>query len=264
MRLIKGEFGATPELVEALVGQDIIYHFIWTTTPGSSWGHPMTEIEGNLRPTLEFLNCAEKAGVRKIIFPSSGGAVYGSVNGDVPQTEDMPTNPSTPYGVGKLAVEGFLRYFHESTGAACDIYRIGNAYGRGQPTRGSQGVVGIWLDRIRRGEPIEVFGGASPLRDYIYVEDIATLMTFSLRDTEASGLFNLGTGRGVSPLDLVAIVRRVIPRSFGMVMNERREFDGQSVILDGSRLLSQFPDFSITSLEDGIRATWQAMGPNES
>ena len=263
IRLVRGEFGATPELREALAGQDLVYHFISATTPGSSWGNPAVEIDRNLRPTLEFLKLATGAGIRKIAFPSSGGTVYGYEGANRLLTEDVAARPVTPYGIVKLAIEGFLSHLGESAGIACDIYRIGNAYGPGQPTRGSQGVIGIWLEKIRRGEAIEIYGDSTTLRDFVYVEDIAWLMSMSLIDLGASGLYNLGTGRGVSPPGLADILRRVIPVPFGLVFRDKRGFDGASAVLDSSRLLARCPGFSFTRLEDGIMAAWRAMGdPN--
>lgn len=256
IRVVRGEFGDTAELRAALAGQELIYHFISATTPGSSWEDPEAEIAGNLAPALAFLRLAAEAGVRKIAFASSGGTVYGPSGGEAPLTEASPTRPATPYGIGKLAVEGFLWHARERHGIACDIYRIGNAYGPRQPTRGSQGVIGIWFEKLRRGEAIELFGDGG-VRDYVYVRDVAELMGYSLRDLGASDLFNVGTGRGISVVELAEILRSALPVDFEVIRHPRRGFDAPAVTLDSARILERHPRFAFTPLEKGLLATWE-------
>jgi len=253
VRLARGELGDSPELREALVGQEVVYHFISATTPGSSWDDPMAEIVGNIRPTLEFLRLAAVAKVRRIAFASSGGTIYGRQDGLL--TEDSPARPVSPYGIGKLAIEGFIRHCCEASGFDCDIYRIANAYGPRQPARGGQGVIANWIARILEGRPLEAFG-AGAVRDYVFVEDIAELMSFSARARAGSELFNIGTGRGTSLDGLIEIFRDVIPARFEVVRRPGRAFDVPSIVLSGERLLKEFPGFCYTALEEGIRRTW--------
>lgn len=262
IRLVQGEFGDTPELGEVVRDQEIVYQFICATTPGSSWEKPILELDGNLRPTLEFLSLAAKAGVCKIVFPSSGGTVYGCAREGKPLSEDTPPRPVTPYGIGKLAVEGFLHHLKVSAGIACDIYRIANAYGPRQPRVGSQGVIGVWLEKIRCGDAIEIFGDDKARRDYVFVEDVAELMALSTEDSGSSGLYNLGTGLGTSLGELVEILRRVAPTGFEVTRHRSRGFDAGSVVLDPKALRVRVPEFSFTRLEDGVRKTWLALQEN--
>lgn len=253
VRLIRGEFGATPELREALAGQDVVYHFISATTPGSSWGNPEAEIDGNITPTLEFLKFAAEAGVARIAFASSGGTVYGRRDGIL--TEDTAPMPESPYGIGKLAIEGFIRHACQVSGANYDIYRIANAYGPRQPESGGQGVIAIWIARILNGNPIDAFG-IDTIRDYVFVEDIAHLMTLSARRRSGSGLFNIGTGKGTSLARLIELFREMIPVPFDVSISPGRPFDVPSIVLSGDKILNQFPGFQYMGLEDGIQRTW--------
>lgn len=255
VRLVRGEFGATEALRGALMGQDVAYHFISSTTPGSSWVDPMSEIDGNIRPSIQFLQLAGEAGIRRIAFASSGGTVYGVRNG--PFNEDAPTMPVSPYGVGKLAIEGFIRHACAASPMEFDIYRIANAYGPRQPAGGGQGVIAIWMRRIREGGRVEALGLES-IRDYVFVGDIARLMMFSARERRGSEVFNIGTGKGTSLTELIEIFRAVIPAHFEVAVGPGRPFDVSSIILSGEKIIREFPGFHYTPLEEGIRRTWEA------
>lgn len=262
VRAVVGDYGDREALRGALEGQDVVYHLISATTPGSSWDAPLRELDENLRPMIAFLEVASAAKVKKIAFASSGGTVYGSDGGREPLTEDAAPRPRNPYAIGKLAAEGLLRHARDREGVAFDIYRIANAYGPRQCPRGTQGVIGIWIAAILGGRPVEVFGDETTVRDYVYVGDVAELMTYSLRDPHASGLFNVGTGRPTSIIDLLEIFRRVAPLPFEAIMHGRRGFDARGVVLDSRRLLTAFGDFQFTALEDGVARTFQCA--NES
>lgn len=254
IRFVPGDIADRDKLIEVFKGQNIIYHFICVTNPASSWKDPLIEIEKNLKNSIRLFELAADCGVQKIVFPSSGGTVYGRQRGLI--KEDALPNPFNPYGITKLATEYFMNYFRERTGIAGDIYRIGNAYGPRQPMERSQGVIAVWMGKILEGTEIQVYGDTDTLRDYVYVEDITFLMTHSIKDTNSSAVYNLGTGRGVSILDLLNIFLKVIDEPFKYRVHSRRMFDNTSVVLDNSKLTSFFPGFKFKSLEDKIRDTW--------
>lgn len=254
IRFFSGEFADSDQLARALEKQDIVYHFICATNPASSWDDPLSEIEKNLKNSIRFFELAAACGVKKVVFPSSGGTIYGRQDGSI--KEDALPNPFNPYGITKLTTEYFLNYFRERTGIAGDVYRIGNAYGPRQPMECPQGVIAVWMGKILDGQEIQVYGDRETLRDYVYVEDATFLMTHSTRDTNSSAVYNLGTGRGVSILDLFDIFRTVIDEPFKYKIHPRRTFDNTSVVLDSSRLTSFFPGFKFQGLEDKVRDTW--------
>ena len=255
IRFLSGEFANRNVLKDALVGQNVVYHFIWTTNPAASWNDPFVELEQNLRPSLQLFELAAAQGVQKLVFPSSGGTVYGRQS--CPITEDLLPEPFSPYGIGKLSTEFFLKYFIECTNLAVDIYRIGNAYGPRQPTGNPQGVIAVWMQKILEGSPIEVYGDHDTLRDYVYIEDIAHLMTHSLRDCNCSDVYNLGTGQGISILELLDIFLKTVDPSFLYNVLPRRSFDNFSVVLDSSKLLAFFQGFKFQLLEDSLAETWR-------
>jgi len=254
IRFVSGEFANRDELSKALENQEIVYHFICTTNPAESWNDPFIEIDQNLRPSMQFFELAVNAGVKKIVFPSSGGTVYGPQ--EKPVDERAVPTPLSPYGISKLAIEHFLHYFHERSGIEVDLYRIGNAYGPRQPIERPQGVIAVWMRDILNGSEIQVYGDRNTLRDYIYIEDIAFLMTHSLNNLAASGVYNLGSGMGTSILRLLKIFQTVINDPIQYRIHPRRPLDNASIVLDSSKLIGCFPGFKFQKLEDKIAETW--------
>ncbi len=254
IEIISGEFANREQLSNALKGQDIVYHFICITNPATSWADPFIEIDENLKLSVQLFEIAVARNVKKIVFPSSGGTIYGRQYGTL--KEDTLSRPFNPYGITKLATEHFLYYFHERNGIAADIYRIGNAYGPRQPMDTPQGVISVWMGKILANEEIMIYGDSETLRDYIYVEDVAYLLTHSLKDISMSDCYNLGVGYGISVMDLFDIFRTSIDSPFKYKINPRRKFDNTSVVLDSSKLTSFFPNFKFQKIESKIRETW--------
>ncbi|MDD5226667.1 MAG: NAD-dependent epimerase/dehydratase family protein, partial [Candidatus Omnitrophica bacterium] len=235
-------------------GQDIVYHCISCTSPATSWKDPFVEIETNLKYSVHLFELAHQCGIKKIVFPSSGGTIYGRQLRKI--REDNLPLPFNPYGITKLATEYFLSYFRERFGLAADVYRIGNAYGPRQPMDAPQGVIAVWMGKILAGQKITIFGDRNVFRDYVCVEDIARLVLHSLTDLSSSDTYNLGTGKGISILELFDIFKEVIDMPFKHEIFARRDFDNTAVVLDSSKLLSHFPGFKFQEIKKGISYTW--------
>jgi UDP-glucose 4-epimerase len=255
IRFFSGEFANREMVSKALKNQDLIYHFICATTPIESWNDPYIEIEENLRTSLQLCELAVQQGVRKIVFVSSGGTVYGPQN--QPVDEKVTPSPFSPYGITKLATEYFLKYFRIHSGLAADVYRVGNAYGPRQSMYRPQGVIPVWMRDILTGTEIQVYGDETTLRDYVYIKDIAFLMTHSLRDLDSSEVYNLGTGKGTSILQLLNIFQTVIDASIRYRIHPRRPSDNAVNVLESSKLMTHFPGVHFHALEEKIPETWE-------
>jgi len=254
IRFVPGEFTNRNDLSKALKGQDIVYHFICMTTPVESWNDPFIEIKENLIYSIQLFEMAVRQGIRKIVFPSSGGTVYG--HQQVPVDENAIPKPLSPYGITKLATEHFLQYFREHSGLEADIYRIGNAYGPRQPLQRPQGVIAVWMLNILNGSEIQIYGDESTLRDYVHVEDVSFLMTNSLKNLDSSDVYNLGSGVGTSVIRLLNIFQSCIDKPIKYCIHPKRSSDIDSIILDSSKLVIRFPGFKFKKLEDKIPETW--------
>lgn len=254
VHLISGELANREHLKFALANKDIIYHFISCTNPLTSWNDPYLEIADNLKNSTQLFELAAEAGVKKIVFPSSGGTIYGLQNGKIDETT-LP-KPFTPYGICKLTTEYILEYFHIKYNVSYDIYRIGNAFGPRQSANTQQGVIGVWMRHVMEGRELLVYGDDNTIRDYVYVKDVAYLMSHSLKDSASSGIYNIGSGVGISILELLQVFKTVIPKPFKYKVFPRRPSDNSSFILDPKKILSLFPDFQFSKLEAMICETW--------
>lgn len=238
----------------ALRGADLVCHFASTTNPALSWKHPEEEFSATIGLSARVFEICGECGVRKVVYPSSGGTVYGACSSGASETR-LPA-PANPHGIAKLAVEHFLAYYARLHDFHYDIYRISNPYGPRQPGSGRQGVVAVWMTHILNGEPLEVFGDETVLRDYIYVKDAAALMAHSFIDPASSGTYNVGSGSGTSIKQLFDSVCRVVNRPVRGEFRSRRAFDSASSLLDPGRLRALRPDVRIRPLEEGLRETW--------
>jgi UDP-glucose 4-epimerase len=168
---------------------------------------PVSDARANILGSLNVIDAAAQSGVKRLIFASSGGAVYGEVDeADLPAPENHPINPVSPYGAAKHAVEHYLFYFGKTFGLSYAVLRYGNVYGERQGKKGEAGVVSIFARQMLRGKGVTVFGNGEQLRDYVYVKDVveANRVVSDLSRTlpEAKGFndpaYNIGTGRGTS------------------------------------------------------------------
>ena len=165
-----GDFLNPQALAPALEGAGIVFHLVSTTLPKNSNDNPAYDVESNVLGTLRLLELCRASGVRKLVYVSSGGTVYGPPR-SVPVREDHPTEPISSYGVHKLMVEKYLHLEHHLHGLDYCVLRPPNLYGPRQRLDTAQGAVAVFLDRALRGEPIEIWGDGSVVRDYVYIAD---------------------------------------------------------------------------------------------
>jgi UDP-glucose 4-epimerase len=256
LEFITGDFRDQKALACAVRGCDYVYHFIATTKPAASNREVVFDVETNLVPTLRLLEICVRERVRRIIFSSSGGTIYGDAE-HVPIPESHPTEPRSSYGIMKLAVEKYLKLFRHLHGLDYTVLRVGNCYGPGLPITGEQGVVGVFLDRLRRGEPILVWGDGSVRRDYVYVSDVARAFWVALGQQSPFRVFNIGTGVGTSLLELIKMMERVTSCRARILKKPTRQVDASVNVLDPSRARQYLQWEASTPLEVGLLRTWK-------
>ena len=162
----EGDFGNRGDVAAALEGCDVAFHLVATTLPRTSNEDPVHDLESNLLPTVRFLDLALEHGVKKVVFASSGGTVYGPPR-IVPVPETHPTQPLCSYGIHKLAIEQYLHLYHSLHGLAYCVLRLSNPFGERQRSDASQGVVAVFLDlgaSRRRGDGLGRRLGRAGLR----------------------------------------------------------------------------------------------------
>lgn len=255
---IVGDFLDRSSLSDAVEGQDYVFHFLSVTTPSTAEADPTLDIRTNLAQSVDLLEACSKQGVAKIFFASTGGAIYGPQAKEA-FTEDDPTLPISPYGIVKLAIENYLRYFKVTRAMDFTVFRISNPYGTRQHLNKVQGLIPVALNRIAAGLPVERFGDGSMIRDYVYVEDLMEMIGRIVTAKSPRELYNLGHGEGHSVNEILASVRRVTGQSFDTVEKSvPRTFVHRSV-LDVSRFVDEFGPVRYTPLDVGIQATWNGI-----
>jgi UDP-glucose 4-epimerase len=255
---VAGDFGDAPQIYEALSGVDAVVHLASTTVPSTGNLDPVADITGNLIATVRLLEMMRASGVRKLVYLSSGGTVYGIPETD-PVAETHPLRPISSYGIVKVAIENYLYMEHRLHGLQHVILRASNPYGPRQGHTGIQGIIGTHLWRIARGETVEVWGDGSVVRDFIHVRDLAELCARALR-SDVAGCYNAGSGTGASVAEVVAAIDRTVQATGGApvrpIHKPGRSFDVPRVVLDVTRARADFGWDPAIGLDAGIAEAW--------
>lgn len=231
VKIFNANFSDNFTVAEALRNTDVIFHLISTTIPATSNENPVKDIEENLLPTIKFLECIRNSNVKKLIFFSSGGTVYGPSLGELCR-EDDPTNPICSYGIHKLAIEKYLNLFNVLHGLDYRIMRIGNPYGMNQNISKQQGFVQTAITKSLSGLPIQVWGDGSIVRDYLHAEDVARAAVKLIAYSGDHRIFNIGSGEGYSINEILGVIENASCRNLNIQYSPSRTFDLQSNVLD--------------------------------
>lgn len=255
---VMGDLADTPQVYEALAGVQAVIHLASATVPATSNLDPVADIIGNQVTMVRLLEVMRTAGVRKLVYLSSGGTVYG-----IPRTkivnETHPVQPINSYGIVKAAIENYLQMENKLYGLQHVILRASNPYGPRQGHTGIQGIIGTYLWRIMRDEAIEVWGDGSVVRDFIHVRDLAALCVSAVQ-SNVSGCYNAGSGTGTSVAEVIHSINRIIERTGKKavfpIYKSSRSFDVPRIVLDIGRARRDFDWCPAIVLEDGISETW--------
>jgi UDP-glucose 4-epimerase len=183
---VAGNFVDGSGLDAALAGADVVYHLISTTVPGTSNVDPMGDVQSNLVGTIRLIQEMKKHQVKRIVYLSSGGTVYGDPS-RLPVSEDHPLDPLCSYGIVKVAVEKYLNMHSVLEGLNATVLRVSNPYGGiARRTNDLQGVIPIFLRKMVAGKNIEIWGDGSTVRDYIYIDDLVDAMVCALEAQESA------------------------------------------------------------------------------
>ena len=252
--LFTGDFLNPRALAPALEGTELVFHLVSTTLPKNSNDNPVYDVESNVIGSLRLLELCREHGVRKLVYVSSGGTVYG-VPRTTPIAEDHPTEPISSYGIHKLMVEKYLALAHRLHGLEYRIVRPANLYGPYQRLDIAQGAVAVFLDRALRDQPIQIWGDGSVVRDYVYVADAVDAMLKVASFEGAQRIFNIGSGMGTSLNQLVAEIEKLLGRSVKVDHTGSRAVDVPVNVLDASLAERQLGWRASTPLGEGLRRT---------
>jgi UDP-glucose 4-epimerase len=251
-----GDVNVRPSLRDALEGMNHVFYCAGGLMPFESNLDPVADVTLSVPPLLNVLQeLRDHPGVA-LTYVSSGGTVYGDPQ-YVPVREDHPTAPITSYGVLKVACEHYALMYNRLYGVRTRVLRCSNAYGEFQPAARGQGFIAAALKRLSERRPLVLFGDGLNVRDYVFAPDIARVMVDLSARSGGPTVLNVGSGEGITLLDLVALLERITGRKAQVELRPDRGFDVRRVVLDTTALRAVLP-FTATSLEEGIAATWSA------
>lgn len=258
VQYVQGDLGHQGQLNEALEGATEIVHLAYSTVPKTSYEDPVKDILSNLPAAVRMLEAASKLEVRKVVLVSSGGTVYGRAR-EIPISEEHPTNPISPYGITKLALEKYGLMFHQLAGLPVVIVRPGNAYGEGQRPFTGQGFVATAMGSILRHKEIVLFGEQGTIRDYVHVDDVAHGIAAALEHGTPGSVYNIGSGIGRSNREILEVIE-ALARPAGYRLRIRiappRPFDVPINVLDCRKLRRDAGWQPRVPLEEGLQRTW--------
>jgi len=231
----------------------IVMHLAAQMDVRKSVEDPMFDAQVNILGTLNVLQQAVKHGAKKVVFSSSGGAIYGEQ--DVfPAPESHPTRPLSPYGLSKLCGEQYLSYFQRVGGLQVVSLRYANVYGPRQDPEGEAGVVAIFIQKLLNNEQAIINGNGRQTRDFVYVEDVveANLM---MMGPETSGAYNVGTGVETPINDLFRLLVQHTGSACKEVHGPAKKGEQARSVVDAGRLRHELSWEPKTSLSDGLKRT---------
>lgn len=207
IEIVEGDIEKPSDVLHALQDVDAAIHLVHTTVPGSSMQDPGYDVQSNVSSCTRWLPLLADTGLKKIIYVSSGGTVYG-VPKSIPIAEDHPTDPICSYGITKLAIEKYIAMYANLIGIDYRICRPSNVYGESQQLGIGQGVVGVFLDNVLREKPIYIWGDGTSQRDYLYVEDAVSGISSLLGYKGKYRVFNLSTNKGYTLKDILSFIEK--------------------------------------------------------
>lgn len=242
-------FNVLTDTFDPLINEaDCIIYLVSTLLPQHSNQQTIRDINENLIPIIKLMESMHHSErCKKIIFASSGGTIYGVHNKEI--AEDSNLEPKCSYGIMKLATEKYLSLYSDMYNIQTISLRISNPYGLGQDFNRPQGAVAAFINKMNKNMPIEIWGDGSVIRDYIYVDDVATAFSAAVRYNEKkSDVFNIGTGKGTSLNELLDILFTLTGSVSKITYSSSRSIDPSSNILDikkASNLLAWAPSIPL-------------------
>jgi UDP-glucose 4-epimerase len=255
IRFFTGDFGNVGALSELIAtGFDAVIHCVSTTTPKSSNESPEFDIQSNVIGTLYLLDICVKYKIGKLVFLSSGGTVYGDIGEKEMVDETHAVRPMCSYGVSKLTIEHYLDVYRHLRGLDYVALRLSNPYGERQSPLRALGALTVFLHRTLKRQNVEIWGDGGVTRDFIYVGDVANAV-YLATIKPISGVFNVGTGTGVSLRDILTHISHVVGREPSVDWLASRSFDVPRIVLNASKLKGATDWRVKTSLRDGVSIT---------
>lgn len=232
---------------------DYVFHLAAQIDVRHSVADPLYDAKINILGSLNLIHNAAKNKIKKFIFTSSGGVVYGDTK-KFPINEKERTNPISPYGVSKLSVEKYLFYFNREFGLSYVILRPPNIYGPRQRHDGEAGVVAIFISKILSGQQPIINGDGKNTRDYLYVSDVVKANLLALK-SKARGVYNIGTSKETSVNQVLDKIIKTPSKPIKKMHGPAKPGEQRRSCLDYTKIKKELGWQPVVNFEDGIKKT---------
>ena len=258
-RLVEADIRDGQALIELFEDfkPDVVFHLAAQIDVRRSIADTPFDAMVNVVGTINVLEAAKRAGTRRVVNSSTGGAIYGEGK-QIPAPEDHPSAPEAPYGQSKFAAEGYLELYRRLHGLSTISLRYGNVYGPRQDPLGEAGVIAIFCGKLIAGERPTIFGDGLQTRDYVYVGDVVSANLAAV-DSDASGAFNVGTAHQASVLELVEALGNIAGREFEADLAPARPGEVRHIAIDYSRARDELGWEPKVALDEGLALTLESV-----
>lgn len=256
--IVESTFSVESDFDELLSGQDVVYHLVSTTVPTTSNQQIPQELTANVVMTSKMLDACVRCGVKKVVFISSGGTVYGK-EAACPLNESTPTYPISSYGIQKVTIEKLLFLYQYMYELDYRIIRLANPYGPYQRPNGVLGAVTTFTYKALKGDEITVYGDGSVVRDFIYIDDAVRAIINIVNGEYKHRTFNIGCGYGTSIREVLDEIRTALGVNMNIIYKPGRKVDVPVNYLDIERYEKAYGALKPVSLHEGILKTAEFM-----
>jgi UDP-glucose 4-epimerase len=255
VEFIKADLADEIAMASCLQDLRVVVQLVSTSSPGLENRYVISDIRENVIPQIAFLQACVSAEVKRFVFLSSGGTVYGQPH-QLPISETHQTQPLSSHGLTKLVVEKYIEMYGQLGGLGYVILRVANPFGRGQSFRKGQGLIPAIISRHEQGLPIRILGGGNALRDFLYVDDLIDAILAAIASPQAANrIINIGSGEGRRIIDVIDAVEAALGVHFVREYTDKRASDVDANVLDitlARDLLGWSPK---TPFQDALRKT---------
>lgn len=256
---------ANVEAVEQIIANkriDTVVHLVSTLIPGSGYEDFKRELTDMVFPSIRIMEYCARFDIKFVYF-SSGGTVYGNRTTMQPFVETDDMAPISYYGWSKQMMENSILFKNRTEKLRYLIVRPSNPYGHGQNLYGRQGLVAVAIGKILNGQPVEVWGDGSAIRDYIYIDDLAEVFFLLIDNNVSNETVNIGSGRGYSVNDVLAFLKIISKVDFKIKYENARPMDVSNMVLDTEKM-HKFTNVELTPMLEGVSMFYEESKKNQN
>ena len=257
VEIVYGDFMDDVAVLRAMEDIEVVFHLISTTFPNTTTHSGVYDVFSNLIPTIRLIEICLANQVKKVVYASSGGTIYGEPQ-QIPIPETHILQPTSIYGQSKLTIENYLNFYTRSTPLEVNVLRISNPFGPGQKLLGVQGIISVAMGCIYYDRAIKIYGQGETIRDYIYIDDVIKALILAA-EKSGSSIVNISSGVGKSVSEIIEAVEEVTGQSIRREFIPPRPGDVKINILANDLAKQVYGWQPEVEFSEGLLKTWQSI-----